>query len=54
MLKVLVTGVKSGGGTVRGYSSPCVAEINPEHGRQGCYHGGNSHNGDVGMPLTWG
>lgn len=52
VLKVSVTGVKSAGGTVRGYSSPCVSEINPEHGRQGCYH--CSHNGDVRVPLTWG
>lgn len=37
VLKVSVTGVKSDGGTVRGYvySSPRVAGINLEHGQQG-------------------
>lgn len=32
VLKVSATGVKADGGTVKGYSSPCVAGMNPEHG----------------------
>lgn len=34
VLRVLIPGGKSGGGSVKEYSSPCVAEMNLMHGQQ--------------------